>query len=58
MDKEESDCKKCFYYEKFVGKIIETTIHFCHSKGYRICMIGCITDCLDWRVHHGKKRGC
>lgn len=53
---EESNCNKCFYHEIFESKIIKGTIHFCHSKQFQIHMIDCITDCLDWRVHHGKKR--
>ncbi len=51
-----SNCNKCFYHEIFEAKIMKRTIDFCHSKGHQIYMIDSITDCLDWRVHKGKKK--
>ena len=51
-----SNCNKCFYYEKFESKVMDMTIHFCHSKGHTIMMIKSITECHEWGIHGGKER--
>ncbi len=51
-----SNCNKCFYYEKFESKVMDMTIHFCHSKGHTIMMIKSITGCHEWEIHGGKKK--